>query len=246
MAEDDFHRILIVPPTLVQGELGSSFLDRAALRVRTAATGAEALGISRAWAPALIIIGSRLTDTTAAELATRIRREVDPDIKLLMLTDLLESATADDEVEPDGHLIEPVDPPDLLAAVAELLGVDARRSPRVAVRILARLAGVFEEPARESGLANLLSLSEKGALVEAPGQLRLGAEGTLQFVIPQSGVRLTLPIRPRVLIDEIRLHYGTEFVALDEESRGHLRALVAARIGSAAAEEDAVHEFDRD
>jgi CheY-like chemotaxis protein len=244
--EDVGHRLLIVPATLVQGEIGASFLDRDSFRVRTAAAGEEAIAIARAWAPALVLIGTGLADMPAARLANRIRREVDPGIKLLLLTEVIEPHTEGEELAADAHLIEPIDPANLLEAVAELLDVPPRRTPRVAVRILARLEGGFEEPGRPSGLANLLCLNEGGVLLEAPGPLTLGAPGTLQFVLPGSGARIVVKVRTRVLIDEIRLHYGVAFVDLDEASRGHIGEYVAARLGRVTAEEDSTDEFDRD
>jgi CheY-like chemotaxis protein len=244
--EEAGHKLLLVPATLVHGEIGSSFLDRASFCVRTAESGAEALAMARAWRPALVIIGTGLEDTLAATLANRIRREVDPRIRLLLLTEVIEPDAEGAELAADAHLIEPVDSANLLAAVAELLEVPARRAPRVAVRILARLGECFEEPGCASGLTNLLCLSENGALVEAPGPLQLGVTGTIQFVLPGTGAQLSLRARPRVLIDEIRLHYGVAFEEVDEESRAQLRAYVAARLGQEEQAKEAIHEFDRD
>jgi CheY-like chemotaxis protein len=244
--DDSSKKVLIAPASVLRAEVGASFLDRAFMRVRTAGSGAEAFAMTRAWAPDLVIIGTGLADTTAAALANRLRRDVDPKIKLVLLTEMLEPDPAGEELAADAHLVEPIDSRNLLVVVSELLDVPPRRGTRVAVRLLARLGGAFEEPGPASALVNLLSLSESGVLVEAPGPLQLAARGTLQLVLPGAGARLALGLRVRVLIDEIRLHYGAEFEDVDEAARQSLRDYVAARLGRGGGGEEPEHEFDRD
>jgi DNA-binding response OmpR family regulator len=237
VAEAATFAILIVPETLLQGEYGPSFLDRAGFRIRTAASHEEALRIADAWPPDLIVMGSAVEGGTPAEVCARLRARAGPRVKLLLISDSVDAsegpgdgASATDGV-PDANLVEPVDPGQLLATVAELLEVSPRRAPRVAARFLASLSGALEDEARPRVFANVLSLSESGVRLESPCYLRVGAVGALAFVLPGTGERFALAACPRVILDEVRLHYGVEFVGVTSEDGARLRRFVAARLG---------------
>jgi CheY-like chemotaxis protein len=233
------YAILVVPDTLLQAELGPSFLDRGSFRVRGAANHEEALRIAEAWAPDLIIVGSSLPFCSATTFCLRVRRDVSPAIKLLLVTEEIGVPEEDaQEVEPDAHLVSPVDQEHLLHTVAALLNVSARRAPRVAVHVLARVGGLTEDDGPQSVLTNILSLSESGVLLESPRELRLDVVGTIIFVLPDVGHQLALALRPRVLMDEVRLHYGAEFVDASAPDRERIRDYVATRIRQAAGGEE--------
>ncbi|HEY3356776.1 MAG TPA: PilZ domain-containing protein [Polyangia bacterium] len=243
MADAATFAILIVPGTLLQGEFGPSFLDRACFRVRTAETAEEALRIARVWPPDLLVIGSSLEGGPPARVCARARQQAAAGLKVLLISESVDpsdgpGAGGADEALPDAHLVEPVDPDELLATVAALLDVSARRAPRVAVEFLASLSGVLEDGARPSVYVNVLSLSESGVRLESPCHLRLGATGALAFVLPGGGARLALQVRPRAVMDEIRLHYGVEFVDVAPADGTRLRSFVEARLGRSGAGEE--------
>jgi CheY-like chemotaxis protein len=216
-------RLLLVPATLLGEAIDPSFLDRAAVRVRTATSGVEALALTRCWRPDLIVFSSVLPDATVAELVEHLRSDGEFRGRLLVVEEAV--GTTGPEVAVDGRLVAPVEHAALLGAIAALLDLDQRSSPRVAVHVLARLEGATET--RLAAHANVLSLSASGALIEAPAPLEHDTTIALELVLPGTAIQLHLAARVRVLIDEILLHYGVEFVDVEPAARDALARFVA-------------------
>lgn len=219
------HRILIVPDAVLEGEIGASYLDRAGLRVRSATTGVQALAIARTWRPDLILFGD-LPDMTTVEFSMAVR-ETSPDIKLFLVTESVDQhAGRAGSMIADAQLVEPVEPAEALSTIATLLDVRVRRTPRIPVSLLARVEGLMDDEAPRSSMANILTLSEGGVLLEVPAPLKVGARGTIQFVLPGAAERITLPLSVQGLIDEFALHYGAMFLDVGEEELRSLRTFV--------------------
>lgn len=235
------NRILVVPDTLFT-EIGPSFLDRGSFRVRAAQNGVEALLIAKVWRPDLVIFGSHLPDMRMLEFAQRMR-VADPQTRLFLLSDTMETEGMTGMAEAkatDAHLVMPVDAAQLLVTMAALLDVRLRAAPRVTVRLLARLENVGlpePEPGRPGATANVLILNERGALIEAPSELRVGALGTIQFFLPGAPERLRVPFLVQALVDEVLLHYGGAFVGIAEADVERVRAFVEARLSRREGEE---------
>jgi CheY-like chemotaxis protein len=233
-------RILVVANGLHAFDLGPSFLDRARCRVRMAATGAEALRMLAAWHPHVLIYHPQLPDMTGAELA-RLARATGAEVKLFLLTDSVTPPSGlASGPDPDAHLVEPFDQAQLLGTLAALIEVPVRRAPRVRVNLLARLTlpghGDFAAD------VNILSLSERGALIEAPSSLAAGAIGRLQFSLRAR--RLAVPCTVGAVMDEVQLHHGVEFIGIDDETRGHIAAFVTAKHDGVAGEDDDADDWD--
>jgi CheY-like chemotaxis protein len=205
------HKILVVPQTLLQLELGSSFLDRQSLTVRATDTAEAALQVVGAWQPALVIFSSALAGQHPARFCERARAESgDPPVRLLMLSDQSwASSNRDAPIPCDAHLLLPVGINLLLRTVAGLLSVRERRAVRAPLRVLANTQGLVDgQPGADGALVNTLSISEVGLLVEAPEPLTLGASGTVALFLPGSPERLTLRCGVQYIVDETQLHYA--------------------------------------
>jgi CheY-like chemotaxis protein len=219
--------MLVVPPDLVERELGESFPDRESLEVRSADTVETALQRVAEWKPDLVVFRSQLGGESIARFCQRLKGAT-PAPRLLMLTDQLDETLGDaDDATCDAHLVSPVTHAQLLDTMAELAGIDQRRSPRVSLDVLVHMDGFAGDgDGVGSFLANGVDLSVDGMRIEANCQLTVGSSGALQFFLPGEGDRLTLEGRVRLAIDEVRLLYVVEFLDLAPQHRSRIRQYV--------------------
>lgn len=232
-------RVLIVPQDVLK-DLPPSFLDRRSFVVRTAGTAREALAITAAWAPDLIIFSNGLGDMSPVQLCATIRTRgrISDDrlqrVRLLMVSDAI--GVSRDELasmEVDSHLVSPIEEEELLQTIAALLAVPFRRSPRVAVETLAQveeLGNQRGEPVRSLG--NVLSISECGLLLESELRLRLNGPYRVQFFLPGVDEPLAPTGQPLYLADEVQLHYAVKFTDVNARERELIRGFVESRVGA--------------
>ncbi|MFH0903385.1 MAG: PilZ domain-containing protein [Pseudomonadota bacterium] len=228
------HKVLVVPPLLLQEEIGPSFLDRSQFRVRTAANGKDAVAIAAAWQPAVLLFSSRLPDMTASQLVESIRSRIGDSAKLILLTDSVEIAAAGTlDADLDAHLVTPFVPEQILATLAAVLDVNVRRAPRAQVRILARVETETTEssPAQPAALSTILDISETGLRVECPRNMSIGDKGRVHFALPGLAKKLSLPFVVRVVVDEVKAHYGVAFVFDDGAADGQQHELIRSFVG---------------
>lgn len=218
-------KVLLVPERILEWGTGASLLDRTDLRVRASRCGTDALEVAEAWRPDLVLVSNVLDDMQVDRFCRAVRRRVE-DARLLLLTQVLENNT--DGIRPDAHLLEPFDESDLLETVASLLNIGVRMNVRVEVEILAKVSGLGAEKAL---VVNLLNLSESGALVEASEVLTSGEAGDLEFYLPGDGKPLRISCIVRSNVDDLQLHYGVEFFAVDESTGDRIRQFIRARTG---------------
>lgn len=226
-------RILFVPADLLGPEIGESFLDRESLSVRSVTSWAEALAVSDAWAPHLVVFRSEFEDEAAPRFCQRVLAETrKPRPKLLMVTDRVrpERVLAAADAACDAHLVSPISIDQLLETIAELIDLKQRRFDRVPLDVLVHTEGFAEENAAvDSTLSTGISVSEEGMMIEASRQLAIGVSGRLQFFLPDTSERLALDARVRVAVDEIRLLYMVEFTDLAPQHRTLIRRYVESR-----------------
>ena len=219
-------KILIVPEKL-HVEVGSSFLDRRSFTVRAAPSGEAAIRFAVSWAPDMILLSSSVgPGMDAKEMCAAFREQPELDgIKILLLTVAITSApTFVVSVGADAHLIQPFDERQLLQSIGSLLEVRTRRTPRINVEILARVEEPDSDDASPS-MANIVSLSEHGVLLESERLLTIGNVSNIMFFLP--GAQLAVHVRGKVLYaDELVLQYAIEFVDVGEEERRSLREFV--------------------
>jgi hypothetical protein len=115
-----------------------------------------------------------LPDLDPAELSRYVRSEFGDDIKLLLVLESIGDLANGPPVRgADAQVVEPVEPTQLLAIMAELIGVQTREAPRVAVRILASIEHEAGEVASSRMLVNVLAISRCGLRIESPYALQL-------------------------------------------------------------------------
>jgi DNA-binding response OmpR family regulator len=113
--------ILVVEDESSIASFVSLYLRNAGYTVKTAATGAEALGEAAAQHPALVVLDLMLPDIDGIEVCKRLRQ--DSDVPILMLT-----ARDEDvdkiiglEVGADDYLTKPFNPRELVARIKSIL-----------------------------------------------------------------------------------------------------------------------------
>jgi CheY-like chemotaxis protein len=223
------HQILIVPDDVLGLELEASFLDRRAVRTRTAVSGAEALSIATVWHPDVVIFGSVLGDMPAAVFIERLRAGVRaPGPQLIRVTSSVDATAADlDQSLYDAHLIAPLEAQQLLDTAAALLELQQRRWQRVRATINVHLSGMVEDPGRGPDTpAITIDICEGGMRVEPRDPLSVGRSGTATLVLPGSHFQLELGCTVRAFIDEMDFHYGLEFTSPTQDQLDLLRAFV--------------------
>ena len=223
------NRVLIVPDDLLSHELGGTLLDRQSLRVRAAQTAAEALAINLAWLPSLIVMRSRIHGEPVGKLCETLRRNRGGgEPHLVLVTDSIGDMGEAADAICDAHLVSPIELPQLLSTIAELLQVRARRSMRAPIDALVHtegFAGDKDAPV-DVGPGTALNLSEDGMLIESARPLAVGATGRLLFFLPGSNERLALQGIVRTAVDEVRLWFAIELVDLAPQHRALIRRYV--------------------
>ena len=222
-------RILLVPEGVLPQEPQASLLRRKAVDMRAARGGKDALPFARKWAPQLIVFSSELPDMPAGQFCSAVRSY--PELgqtKLLMLTDQLGQEMGEDAMgRVDAHLINPVETAQLLQTMAGLLNMRMRLSERVPVDLIGQIDLLEKESDQDvKSVVNIVNLSESGLLLESPITLTVGSMGRVRFFLPEASKRMSLYCLVRVLVDELALHYGVEFVGLKSSEKETLRAFV--------------------
>ena len=213
---------------------GKSFLDRSSLEVRKVTDNAVALATVALWQPHLIVFRADPSGEEAWRFCHTLKTEPRGTLmpKLLMVTDqVLLAQQQAFETAYDAHLISPVDVEQLLYTMAEILNIPRRVRPRVPLDVLVHTEG-FAEPGLtvDAMLANSLTVSEDGMLLEAGRQLSRGTRGRVQFFLPGSEERITLQATVHAAVDEVRLIYVMEFVDLQPQHRALIRRHVAGQV----------------
>lgn len=223
------NRVLIVPDDLLSTELGGTLLDRQSLRVRSAQSAAEALAINNAWLPSLIVMRSRVNGEPVGKLCEALRRDRgDGEPHLVLVTDSIGDMGEAADAICDAHLVSPIELPQLLSTIAELLQVRSRRSMRAPIDALVHTEGFAadKDAPVDVGPGNALNVSEDGMLIESARPLAVGATGRLLFFLPGSNERLVLQGIVRTAVDEVRLWFAIELVDLAPQHRALIRRYV--------------------
>jgi CheY-like chemotaxis protein len=224
------NRVLIVPDDLLSNELGGTLLDRQSLKVRAASTAREAIAINAAWQPSLIVMRSRVNGEPVNALCqTLLRgRQAGPPHLVLVTDSVGEQMGEAADAMCDAHLVSPVELPQLLSTIAELLQLKARRSMRAPIDALVHTEGFAadKDAPVDAGPGNALNVSEDGMLLESARPLAVGATGRLLFFLPGTSERLVLQGVVRMAVDEVRLWFAIELVDLAPQHRALIRRYV--------------------
>lgn len=220
-------RVLLVPDSVIEGQLGATYLDRGSLSVRTAHDAEEALRMAEVFRPDLVVLRRELL-RGAHQLCVDLRNRL-PGVQLLLITEFVggeEPDVAMYEGLCNARLVQPVEAPQLLATVAALLDIRTRRSRRAPLEALVHLKGFGLTNADKSCVANAIDLSEHGMLLEASEHLCLGDTGTLTFFLPDDQQRVVVEGTVQVAMDEVLLHYAVEFAHMDPPARESVERFV--------------------
>jgi DNA-binding response OmpR family regulator len=222
-------RILIVPHRLFES-LSASFLDRRSLSVRSAGSAAEAIKLTAAWLPELIVFSSELPDVTSVDLCLRVRADQRlASVKLLLVSSFLPGDEVAADVllaRADAHLMEPIGTTELLHTIGALLDVQQRRALRLPQEFLAHVGidARVERPPR-SMLANIIGMSGTGLELECAEKLATGDLVTVTFALPDTDIQVST--RCMVLsADALQLHYGCEFIECHPDDQRAIRDFV--------------------
>lgn len=223
------NRVLIVPDDLLAHELGGTLLDRQSLRVRAAQNAAEAIAINAAWLPNLIVMRSRVNGEPVGKLCDLLRRDrSDGAPHLVLVTDSVGDMGEAADVLCDAHLVSPIELPQLLSTIAELLQLKERRSFRAPIDALVHTEGFAadKDAPVDVGPGTALNVSEDGMLIESARPLAVGARGRLLFFLPGFSERLVLQGIVRTAVDEVRLWFAIELIDLAPQHRALIRRYV--------------------
>jgi DNA-binding response OmpR family regulator len=113
--------VLVVEDEASIASFVSLYLKNAGYTVRTASTGGEALTMSAAEQPALIILDLNLPDIDGIEVCRRIRKTADIPILMLTARDEDVDKIIGLEVGADDYLTKPFNPRELVARVKSVL-----------------------------------------------------------------------------------------------------------------------------
>jgi DNA-binding response OmpR family regulator len=113
--------VLVVEDEASIASFVSLYLKNAGYTVRTASTGGEALTMSAAEQPALIILDLNLPDIDGIEVCRRIRKSADIPILMLTARDEDVDKIIGLEVGADDYLTKPFNPRELVARVKSVL-----------------------------------------------------------------------------------------------------------------------------
>jgi DNA-binding NarL/FixJ family response regulator len=212
-------RVLIVPEQLVKLKAGAELFARSDMRFRSTKNGKSALSVASVWRPDLVIVSNTIADVPLRSLIKSLR-ETHPDVRVLVLTELLDEAQ--DDLEADANLIEPVEDKVLLEAVSVLLSIGVRRERRITLNIPAQIRD--SQGSRQ--MANVLNLSSGGCLMEMCEPMEPGDEGKMTFWLPTVAEPIETGFEVRALIDEFQLHYGVEFKSMNQRVRALLDGFI--------------------
>jgi two-component system alkaline phosphatase synthesis response regulator PhoP len=121
MAAGKTQTVLVVEDEASIASFVSLYLKNAGYTVRTAATGGEALTMSAAEQPSLIILDLNLPDIDGIEVCRRIRKSADIPILMLTARDEDVDKIIGLEVGADDYLTKPFNPRELVARVKSVL-----------------------------------------------------------------------------------------------------------------------------
>jgi len=180
-------RVLIVDPEESSRRFLDGVLKQPGYETDLATAGLEAIGVAKSRGPFDILVTDIGTQDMAGDELARQLRAMDPDLKILYLTDtderLFEERTA--LWEEEAFLEKPVTAQGLLEAVALLLvgKIPAPRAPRVHVP--------GTRVRFESQVGELLELSASGTRVRGTEALAVGSSWPLTLELPDETLHLT-------------------------------------------------------
>ncbi len=113
--------VLVVEDESSIASFVSLYLKNAGYGVRTASTGAEALGLAASHPPALIVLDLMLPDIDGIEVCRRLRQQSDVPILMLTARDEDVDKIIGLEVGADDYLTKPFNPRELVARIKSIL-----------------------------------------------------------------------------------------------------------------------------
>lgn len=133
-----------------------------------AATGVEAIDVTRETRPSVVLMDIRMPDMDGLEATARIVGEVDPSARVIILTtfDPDEYVYEALRAGASGFLLKDTPRHDLAAAVRTVFEGGAMLSPTITSRLIGRFAQRLEVDTKTSHRLDLLSDRERDVLVE--------------------------------------------------------------------------------
>lgn len=222
--------ILVVDDTALLRELNALYLSRLG-RVRSAASGNEALDLVFERTPDLIVSDLQMPEMDGIELCRHIKQN--PHTQQVPF--VIFSGSADPRDRGRGlragaadYLIKPIERPELLAAARRLMrNPEPRGLPRISLEAWITL----RSPALEwSG--RVRNLSRGGMFVESSRALEPDAEVVVQIALPESEEELVSTAQVRWVRRERNetLGMGLRFLALDRDSARSLGRYIGERV----------------
>jgi uncharacterized protein (TIGR02266 family) len=243
-------KVLLVDDVKFFLELERSFLDREGFEVLVAESGREAIDLVRRERPGLVLLDLNMPGMSGDEVCRVLKH--DPDLRgmpVIMVT----SAHKDEDLKRclaagcDGFLRKPLSQVELLETIGRFLKAEARRAPRVPVRVPVTLEveGGGAGKALEKGqgrtrlTATTVDVSTGGLYVELLDPPAVGTRITVGFTLPG----FTVPVRAPGMVVWVNTPFekvkgsvpsgmGLRFVDLAPGVKGVLELFVSRSLAS--------------
>jgi uncharacterized protein (TIGR02266 family) len=199
-----------------------SFLGRASLQLLAARTGSEALTLARASGSCTLILEYELPDARADQVCSDLRGSNAPGVQVVIV-----GPSEPGEIEAlcrkagcDLFIPTPVDFPDLLTRLANLLDLSARRTNRLPVVLSVSYGRVTSD-----SLGHSRDLSVGGMCLETATALPEGSYLNLKFFLEGDEGSIVTPgqiVRVQAT-EEGSYEVGIRFLDLPEEAHGRLQ-----------------------
>ncbi len=243
-------KVLLVDDVKFFLELERSFLDREGFEVLVAESGREALDIVRQERPGVLLLDLNMPGMDGDEVCRVLKR--DPDLRAMPVI-MITSGRKDEDRQRclaagcDAFLRKPLSHVELIETIGRFLKAEARRAPRVPVRVAVALeaesGGAGKPPERGRGptrlAATTVDVGVGGFYVEILDPPAVGARLTAEFTLPG----FTIPVRtPGVVVwvnapfekvkGSVPSGMGLRFVDLPPGVKGVLELFVSRSLAS--------------
>jgi CheY-like chemotaxis protein len=222
-------KILIVDHLKSHMDKEKSILDRADIKIFTAASAEEALGIHKSEKVDVIVADLDMPDIGGDRFCSMIRR--DEALKQVAIIIACSGNRADIEkvrgCKANAHVTKPIRPLEFLEVVSRFLDVPERKSYRVLLQ--AKVEGKFEN---KSFYCTSQNISVSGMLIDTEKSLEKGDIVTCSFFLPGSECIVTdTQVMRAVQGAEGKISYGVRFMDLKPHSRKAVETFIENRSG---------------
>jgi diguanylate cyclase (GGDEF)-like protein/PAS domain S-box-containing protein len=219
-------KVLVVGPESLSGVLGPTTLGRPDIDRVHVEEAEPAVAAARTARPQMVVIDLPRAD--AAALVSRLRGDPGTRPTAIVWLNRTDPPEAETELALAGAnavIPVPVDPILWDRRLEELLSVPVRRSRRIPVRLRDWSSFVIDS---HEELGAIVNIGARGALLESPRPIELGAKVGLSFDLPEEGSTVAVVGQVVRLAGEQDGHFrvGVEFLVYRGDARERIAAFV--------------------